>query len=158
MVTHIVAVQEDGGIGKDGKLLHRYKDDMAWFQRQTMGSVILMGRKTWESLPGHLPGRINVVLTHGEGSYGDATFRSVDKALEWCETTYPTKPVFVIGGAEIYKATLHLTHQIFLTKFHGRGDPADTFYPDIPDRFAKVNAFKDDNNVEFMELFDVSQY
>ena len=98
----IVAVASNGVIGGDNKLLWHLPDDLQWFKKCTMGRPIIMGRKTFESLPKVLPGRIHFVLSKNTGykvPEGVKLFSDVDILLQ----SLPEGENFIIGGANIYK-------------------------------------------------------
>jgi dihydrofolate reductase len=123
-VTLILAAADNGVIGKHGAIPWRIADDMKRFKALTMGHTVVMGRKTWDSLPKKpLPGRTNMVVTrdalwHAEGA---TAVRKLEEAL--------SGDVMVIGGAEIYRAALPLADRIELTEVHHAfdGDAVFTF-------------------------------
>lgn len=129
MIAIVVAVSENGVIGDQGKIPWHLPADMQRFKQLTTGHTVIMGRKTWESLPDRfrpLPDRYNIVLTRdamyrAEGGY--VTF-SLESAL------MPGTPntVFVIGGSEIYAQALPLADRVYLTKVHAMF-PGDTYFP-----------------------------
>lgn len=127
----IVALASDNAIGRDGDLVFRLRGDMKHFRTLTMGHPIIMGRKTFESLPkGALPGRRNMVVSR-KADYaapGAETFGSIEAALEALQ---PGDEAFVIGGAEIYRQTLPLASRLYLTLIDAEGEGADTFFPEI---------------------------
>ncbi len=136
--TIIVAVDESDGIGKGNKLPWRLSKDMAMFKSTTTkedDSVVIMGRKTWASIPKQfrpLAGRTNVVLTRNrkfEADEGVEVFHDLGDALG----AFPGRPVFVIGGGEIYKQSLAGPHcsRILLTRVQG-SHGCDTFFQ-LPD-------------------------
>ena len=136
----IVAVSENGCIGKDGDLPWRLPDDLKRFKALTMGKPIIMGRKTWESLPRKpLPGRMNIVITrqHGFVAVGADVVASVAEAVQLASDV----PVIcVIGGGEIYRQFLPLAARIYLTEIdlvaHG-----DTPAPQLdPGQWLEVSA------------------
>lgn len=117
-VTLVVAAAENGVIGKDGGLPWRIADDLKRFKALTMGYPIVMGRKTWDSLPKKpLPGRTNIVITRQQGwqAEGAVTAHSVEDAIV---KAGDADEVFVIGGAEIYAAAMTLATCIELTEVH----------------------------------------
>src|SRR3954468_17392566 len=123
-VTLILAAAENGVIGKDGAIPWRIADDMKRFKALTIGKRIVMGRKTWDSLPRKpLPGRDNVVVTRDAGwrAEGAGVVHRVEDALGG--------EVMVIGGAEIYRAALPFADAIELTQVHRDfdGDAVFTF-------------------------------
>jgi dihydrofolate reductase len=116
-ITIVVARAQNGVIGRGGRLAWHIPADLKRFKGLTMGSVMVMGRKTFESLPGLLPGRRHIVLTRDrEWSAPDAeTAHSVDEALRLAGD----HPVSVIGGAEIFQLFLPLANRIELTEVLG---------------------------------------
>ena len=123
-ITLVLAAAENGVIGSDGAIPWRIADDMKRFKALTMGKTVVMGRKTWDSLPRKpLPGRDNVVVTRDPAwrAEGARVVHDVADAL--------AGEVLVIGGAEIYHAALPLADRIELTEVHGDfdGDAVFTF-------------------------------
>ena len=112
----IAAVNKNLGIGKDNGLLYSIPDDKKFFRRMTLGKVVVMGRKTLESMPGGKPlkDRTNIVLSRDK------------KAVE----NYSADDVFVIGGAEIYRLLLPLCDTVYVTEIEDEMT-ADKFFPDI---------------------------
>ena len=130
-IAIVVIVDEENGIGKDGNLLCHLPNDLKHFKKLTTGHTIIMGRRTYESLPkGALPNRTNIVITSdNEENYpGCIVARSVDEAISLSEDK---EKVFIIGGGKIYNTTLHLANKLYLTRIHHVFDDADTFFPDI---------------------------
>lgn len=127
MINIIVCAQEDGGIGYQGDLIWKIPKDQAKFKELTMGCPVVMGRKTWESLPAPLEGRENIVLSRKP--HTDCTnCRSVEQVLSLAEGS--SEPVWIIGGAKVYEQFLPYADQLFLTHvFDTR--PADTFFPEL---------------------------
>ena len=130
-IAIVVIVDEENGIGKDGDLLCHLPNDLKHFKRLTTGHTIIMGRRTYDSLPkGALPNRTNIVITSdNEQNYpGCIVVRSVDDAISLSKDK---EKVFIIGGGKIYNSTLHLANKLYLTRIHHVFDDADTFFPDI---------------------------
>jgi dihydrofolate reductase len=126
-ITIIVARAENGVIGRGGTLPWRIPADLKRFKAVTMGSVLVMGRKTFESLPGVLPGRRHVVLTrdHGWSAPGAEVAHSINEAIEIARG----ERISVIGGAEIFGMFLPLAERIELTEVLA-DVPGDTLMPD----------------------------
>ena len=100
MINIIAAITDNNALGKDNKLLFRLKKDMAHFKNITTDNVVIMGRKTYESIGKTLPNRVNIVLSRNMKSNEDFyTFDSIEKAIEWSKENYPQKEIFIIGGA-----------------------------------------------------------
>ena len=135
-VSLIVAVAENGVIGKDNNLIWHLPKDMHFFKETTLGHHVIMGRKNFESIPHKyrpLPNRTNVVITR-QATYqaeGCLVVNSVKEALEIAKKNGDTEP-FIIGGGQIYKLALeaNLVDTIYLTKVHHAYD-GDTFFSEL---------------------------
>lgn len=130
-ISIIVAVDENNAIGRDGDLLCHLPNDLKHFKRITSGHTVVMGRRTFESLPkGALPNRTNIVITSDkpENYPGCILVRSIEEAFE---KTPSDRETFIIGGGQLYGATLQLTDKLYLTRIHHTFDDADTFFPEI---------------------------
>jgi len=121
-VTLIAAVARNGVIGRDGGLPWHIRQDMLHFKALTAGCPVIMGRRTWDSLPPRarpLPGRINIVVTRQAGWHADGAraVTSLPQALAEAATAGPEGPrIFVIGGAELYARALPLADELELTE------------------------------------------
>ena len=127
----IVALDENNGIGRGGDLLCHLPNDLKHFKRVTSGHTVIMGRRTYESLPkGALPNRINVVITSdaADNYPGCIVVRSVEEALTHCKEG---EKIFIIGGGQLYRATLGLANRLYLTRIHHTFSNTDTFFPEI---------------------------
>jgi dihydrofolate reductase len=123
----VAAVAANGVIGRDGRLPWHLPEDLKHFKRLTLGHPIIMGRRTWESLDGLLPGREHIVVTRTPGyeAPGAAVANSFDAALVLCAA----EPiVFVIGGGELFAEALPLAAGLVLTEIH-RDYEGDTWFP-----------------------------
>ncbi len=131
MISIIVAIAENGAIGYKGDLVYHLSADLRRFKALTTGHTVLMGRKTYDSLPkGALPNRRNIVLTRQEGAAfpGTEVYSSVNEALEHCSSS---EKVYVMGGAQIYTQTLDIAQELEITLVHDTPAQADTFFPDF---------------------------
>ncbi len=126
IISLIVARAENGVIGREGKLPWHLPDDLRHFKSLTMGTPMVMGRKTFESLPGLLPGRAHIVLTRDPdwSARGAQVVRDVAGAIAQGEGPR----LSVIGGAEIFQLFLPLADRIELTEIHARPE-GDTVLP-----------------------------
>ncbi len=129
-IALVAAVARGGVIGRDGGLPWRLPEDMAHFREVTMGHPVVMGRRTWESLPERfrpLPGRRNVVLTRDPGWSADGAERaaSLEEALRLLEGE---SRVSVIGGGEVFAAALPLADELLMTEID-LDIEGDTFFP-----------------------------
>jgi dihydrofolate reductase len=130
MLSIIVAVAENWAIGKDNDLLWHFPEDLRRFKRITSGHTVIMGKRTWDSLPKKpLPGRRNIVISDDKGEHleGCIMAYSIDEAIEQCD---PAEEHFIIGGASIYRQFLPKADKLYLTRVHKRFD-ADVFFPEI---------------------------
>lgn len=137
MFKIIVCLNKKGAIGNDGKLLYHIKNDSSNFKSITSGNVVIMGRKTFESLPkkSPFPNRVNIIITSDENYCVEASenvyiVHSVKDAVEMSKSLFSDKEVFVIGGESIYKQFLNSgeVSEMFLTIVHDETD-GDTHFP-----------------------------
>jgi dihydrofolate reductase len=129
----VVAVSENGVIGRGGELPWRLSNDLRRFKQLTMGHTVIMGRRTWESIGRPLPGRRMIVVSR------QPSFRvepdevriasSLDEALRIAASANDDE-AFIIGGAELYRTALPLANRLYLTRVHAVVD-GDTFFPAI---------------------------
>ena len=130
----IVARARNGAIGKGGKLPWRLADDLAFFKSATQGHPIIMGRKTWQSLPKQpLPGRDNIVLTH-DWSFeapGARVYTAMGPAIEAGKAlarAADKREVFIVGGEALYAATVSIADVLYITEVDTEVD-GDAFFP-----------------------------
>ena len=132
----VVAVAENGVIGRDGALPWRLKSDMAHFRDTTMGKPVLMGRKTWDSLARKpLPGRTNIVISRdttfaAAGALGAASITAALEAACGDALRRGVDDICVIGGSEIFALTLPLAQRVEFTRVHARPQ-GDTLFPEL---------------------------
>ena len=128
-ISIIAAIAENNAIGKNNKLLWRLPADMRRFKDLTTGHAVIMGRKTFESLPkGPLPNRKNVVLTTlpEAGFVNCFDCESMGSALDICEKE---DEIFILGGALVYRQALRIADKMYITRVHGEFKDDDTFFP-----------------------------
>lgn len=129
-IALIAVIDQNNGIGKDNKLLCHLPADLKRFKTLTTGNSIIMGRKTFESLPnGSLPNRRNIVITYNPDYFAkDCNIaHSVEKAIELSDKD---KECFIIGGEQIYKIFMEKADILYITKIHHSFE-ADAFFPAI---------------------------
>ena len=135
IVSLIVAVDQNNGIGKDNALPWHLPADLRFFKQTTKGHLTIMGRKTWEAIGSKpLPSRPAIVITRQEGYWApaaQAVVSSLDIALQKAQAfcTEPDQEVFVIGGAEIYALALPQADRLYLTRV-AEEFVVDTYFPD----------------------------
>lgn len=131
IVSIIVAMDENRAIGKDQQLLWRLPNDMKFFKEVTTGHTVIMGRKTFESLPkGALPNRKNIVLSSNPTLQYEncTTCHSLEEALTMVE---PEEEVFIIGGGNVYEQVLPVADKLYITTVHHTFSDATVFFPEI---------------------------
>lgn len=143
-VSLIVAVAENGVIGKDNDLIWNLPKDMRFFKETTWGHHVIMGRKNFESIPERyrpLTNRTNVVITRQNNfqAEGCVVVNSLEAALEVAQHNSDYEP-FIIGGGQIYKLALegNFVDKIYFTKVHNSFE-GDTFFPELSDKWKEVN-------------------
>ncbi len=129
MICIIAAVASNRAIGRDNKLIYWLPNDLKRFKALTTGHTIVMGRRTFESLPkGALPNRRNIVLSRSGAAFpGAETFSSLDEALKAIPAD---ELVYIIGGASVYEQALPLADRLCLTEVDDVPQHADAFFPD----------------------------
>jgi len=137
-ITLIAAASENNALGKDNQLIWHISDDLKRFKRLTSGHAIIMGRKTFESMPKALPNRKNIILTRNRAYKANDAFvaHTIEEALEFASDD--PQP-FIIGGGEIYSLFLPIAHTIELTRVHDDFE-ADAFFPEIDPQEWNLNA------------------
>lgn len=146
----IVAIDENNAIGKDNNLLCHLPNDLKHFKTTTSGHTVIMGRKTFESLPnGALPNRRNIVLTRNKDLKIDGVevCISIDEAIELCKEE---EEIFFIGGADVYESVLGIVDKLYVTEIHNKFEGADAFFPEIESKdweeTSRIENFPDEKN------------
>jgi dihydrofolate reductase len=129
IISLIVAMGQDGVIGLHNRLPWRLPADLAHFKRITMGKPIVMGRKTWESLPGVLPGRRHIVITRDESYQADSCtlVHSIDEAIA---AAGEVDEIMIVGGVTIYRVFLPLADRFYLTRVDAEIE-GDAYFPEV---------------------------
>lgn len=130
MINIIVATANNNAIGKDNDLLWHISEDLKYFKSTTLGCPIIMGRKTWESLPFKpLPKRENIVISRNKDykAEGATIINSVEEAIDYAKKFDKS---FIMGGGMLYKAALPFCDKLYITKVF-KDFEADTFFPEI---------------------------
>ena len=149
MISIIAAIGENNELGKDNKLIWHLKEDMQYFKEMTMDKKVVMGLKTYKSLPGILKGREYIVLSTTVDSLPNAmVFHSFDELLEYLDTL--TEEVMIIGGASVYKLFLPYADYLYLTEIMASA-PADAYFPEVKESEFKLVRKKPmhENNIDF---------
>ena len=133
MIAAIVAVDNNWGIGFNGELLERIPDDLKRFKQLTDDSTVVMGRKTWDSLPKKpLPNRFNIIVTSQEVDDNDIDIKhsSMEEVKAFLGLDLGI-PVFIIGGGMIYRELLPYCQEVYVTKILKDHDNVDTYFPNL---------------------------
>jgi dihydrofolate reductase len=144
MISIIVAIAENYAIGKKGDLLCHMPEDLKHFKAITSGKTVMMGERTFLSLPKHpLPNRRNIVLTDvaGKTFEGAETVYSLDEAVKVSQQPIAngqSDEVFVIGGGMVYRQMMERADKLYITHIHHSWPDADTFFPEIDPKIWKL--------------------
>lgn len=138
MFSVIVCVNNKNVIGKNNKLLYNLPSDLRHFKKMTTNNVVIMGRKTFESLPiKPLPNRVNIVVTHDENFKVDGVevVHSIEDAIFLCSEKYLDKKCFVIGGGQVYQECFDkgYVHEVIVTQVNDDSD-GDAYFPSNIDK------------------------
>lgn len=130
MITLIAARARNGAIGRQGDIPWHIPEDLALFKRETLGGAIIMGRKTWESLPFKpLKNRLNIVVTSQADLY-EHTAPSISAAIGLAQAEGYFR-IYGIGGQGVYEAMLPMAHRLLLTEVNTVVEDADAFFPEF---------------------------
>ena len=152
IISIIVAIDEKNAIGKDNQLLCHLPNDLKYFKSVTQGHTVIMGRKTYESLPnGALPNRRNIVLSRNENLQLERCEMadSLENAIVLCKEE---SEVFIIGGATVYAKAIEFADKLYITNIHHTFEGTDAFFPNID-----VNKWTEDSRLN-NEAGDKNRY
>lgn len=136
----IAAVDQNYGIGYKNNLLFKKPEDLKMFKHITLGQIVIMGRKTFESIGKPLPNRINIVLS-SDKSYapkGVCVASSMIQAIDYCSGFKNERDVYIIGGGSLYAETINKSDGIILTEFREKATQVDTYFPSINEKIFKL--------------------
>lgn len=145
----IVAIGRNNEIGKDNKLLWHLPNDLKFFKETTINKTIIMGRKTFESLPSKLPKRKHLIITaNHDYQLDELLFFSIKAVLDYVKTS--KEECFVIGGASIYQEFLPYAKYLYITKVEDNKD-ADAYFPEIKEDNYIITLLgaNEDNGIEY---------
>lgn len=142
MLSLIVAIAENGVIGKDNRLIWKIPKDLQYFKNRTMGKKILMGRKTFESFSGLLPGRQHIVLTRDVNYKAPKEVTVLHHIHKVDQYINSEEEVFLIGGGELYDKLIDRCNRLYITWVHQKFD-GDTIFP-----VEKVKSFQEVSKVD----------
>ena len=164
MISIIVATAQNNVIGKDNQLLWKLSADMKQFKFLTTGHSVIMGRKTFESIARALPNRTNIVISRQHNFVLPESVlqaNSLENAIEMAQNEAGSEEIFIIGGGNIYKQSLHITDKIYLTEVKASLE-GDAFFPKLDaaewTEISRISHLKDEKNeydFDFVELAKV---
>ncbi len=154
IISLIVAADINNGIGSDNQLMWKLPADMEWFKKHTIGHHVLMGRKTYLSIPPKfrpLAERVNLVLSSQKLSIENVhVFQDMEDAVSFAREAREEK-LCIIGGASVYKESLSIANQIVLSRIHHTFEEADVFFPEFRDqgwqRISKETRLRNERNI-----------
>ena len=129
MFSIIAAIGKNNELGKNGELIFRIHDDMKFFRETTTGHKIVMGHKTWDSLPGKLNGRENIVISRYDFKGPDVIIHDIHRFIE--ENKDSDEEIFIIGGGTVYMEFLPFVSTIYLTEVDACDSSATTYFPEF---------------------------
>ncbi len=150
MISIIAAVGKNRELGVNNNLIWHIPEDLKFFKSKTMNKTIVMGYKTYKSLPGLLPGRQHVVLTHHTINKKEVkVFSDINNLNEYLE--HINKEIFIIGGASLYKEYIDKANQIYLTEIDASYEDADVYFPNFDKNKYKKKVLKKNsyNNINY---------
>lgn len=157
MISAIVCTDQNYGIGYKNELLINIKEDLQHFKNLTTNNIVIMGRKTYESLPKRpLPNRTNFVVTHNPiETDEDVVYVTLDEVKTWLSKTAPktSKNIFVMGGESIYKELLPYCDNVYLTRVYKSFENVDTYFPNLNIdntwKLSSTSDVKEDNGARY---------
>lgn len=145
MFSIIAAIGKNNELGLKNGLIFKIKEDMKFFRETTMGHKIVMGRKTWESLPGKLKNRKNIVISSHDFDGPDYIIHDIKQFI--LDNKDTAEEIFIIGGGSIYQEFLPYTKTLYLTEVEAEAPDADTFFPKFDkSKYTKTNLTKGHEN------------
>lgn len=140
-IVHVVAIDRKHCIGKDNQLAWHIPEDLKHFKEITTGGIVIMGRKTFESIGKPLPNRINWVITRDTAWTADGVkvAHSLEQALELASNDCTNGKLFIIGGGEIYRQSIDIADVLEITRVD-LNIGGDAFYPSIPSDFKLIKS------------------
>ena len=162
-VSILVAVGQNGEIGKDNQLLWKLSDDLKLFKKRTLGHAIIMGRKTYDSIGKPLPGRVNIVISQNKNLKieGCTVVHSIEEAIKSAEEQTDKEEIFIIGGQQIFELSAPIATKLYLTEVNAAFPDADTFFDVNPFKnweVASTQSFaKSDKNEYSFDIKELSK-
>ena len=153
VLTQIAAMGANRELGKDNQLIWNLKEDMKFFRENTKGHTIVMGRKTFESLPRMLPNRHHIVISSSNNFPSEVeVFKDLKSLNEKYKDTM--EELFVIGGGSIYKSFIDIADKLYLTEVEASDAEADTYFPEFDKSKYESTVLKEneDNEIKYRHV------
>jgi len=159
MINIIVAVDENFAIGRENALLVHIPEDLKYFKEKTLGQMVVMGRKTYESLPFKpLKGRENIVLSQSDVEFpGCKVCKTVEEVIAYYQKFQEDRELFVSGGSSVYEAFLPLAKRLYITYIY-RSFEADTFFLPLLCEWREISREKHVSSKDSTLAFDFVVY
>jgi dihydrofolate reductase len=163
MIYGLVAIERGHGIGFNNKMpWPLLKGDLRWFKEVTTNNIVIMGSNTWKSLPENfrpLPNRVNVVIGRSVFEDADHCFTDPEKAILFCQFTYPSKKVCIIGGQQLYDSTRELIDTFYITEID-EDYTCDKFFniDFVREKFKKVSIISQVPEEESTPSYTIREY
>ena len=158
MISIIAAIGKNRELGKDNKLLWHIPEDFKRFKELTSNHVVIMGRKTFESIGKPLPNRVNIIITRNRTwaplrcTISYSLEEAIEKGTTFAKASASQREIFIIGGAEIYKQGIQYADKLYLTLINRKYPKADAFFPDYSE-FKKITFEENHNSGELQFKF-----
>jgi dihydrofolate reductase len=159
MISAIVAVDDNFGIGRKDNLLAHIPEDMKMFKKITTNNIVVMGRKTYDSLPNKpLPNRINFVITTNPNKFTNQynlLYSNMESIKDWLskDEVRENSNIYIIGGGQIYKELLPFCERVYITKIFHAYDNVDTYFPNIDNmlewEITSVSEINEHNGIKY---------
>lgn len=156
MISIIAAIGKNNELGKKGELIWSIPKDLKYFRERTKDSIIVMGKKTFNSLPKILPGRKHIILSrtaefNKEINNEIIVVNNKNEIIELCNKISKDKEIFIIGGASLYEMFIEIADKLYITHIEESDKDADVYFPEIiEEKWEKIVLANDeDNNIKF---------
>ena len=161
-ISIIVAIDEKNAIGKDSNLLIRLPLDMKMFREKTIDNVVIMGRKTFESMNRKpLVNRDNIIITNDKNyeAQGCEILHSIDECLAYIDNKYNNKEIFIIGGGEIYRQFIQFADKAYITEIRNTFPDVNIYFPEMDmNIWEEINRIYNHKDNKHIYDFDFVEY
>ncbi len=159
MISIIAAIGKNNELGKNNGLIWNIPKDLKFFREKTSGTTIVMGRKTFNSLPKVLPKRLHIVLSDSNEFNKKLNEKVIvvhekEELIKMCRELGKDREIFIVGGASIYKMFIDIADKLYITHIEAEDKDADVYFPKIDSNKwnKKILAKDEDNNIKFTHI------